>query len=632
MGTRIQAEKLEEADYRGDRFKDFAEKDANGIPVSLKGNNDLLIFSKPDMIKDIHKEYFMAGSDICETNTFNGTTVSQGEYKMQAVVHELNKKGAELAKKAAAEVTKQEPFKPRFVAGAVGPTSRTLSVSPSGEDPWVRNVTWDELVTTYKEQVNGLVDGGVDLLMIETVFDTQNCKAAIYAVDEYFRETNKEKLPVMLSATIVDNSGRTLSGQTIEAFYVSVKHANAFTVGINCALGAAQTKGFYTKLADMNLGWCHVYPNAGPPNAMGGYDEDPEIFSTNILDYAKDGMLNFVGGCCGTFPSHIAAVCKKVKDSPVRKLPELPKYPTMVLSGLEPREVNKDTGFQCVGEQCNLMGSAKFKKLVDACKWVEALEVCVAQCEKKSDILDFNFDSDLIDGQSAMSKFMKLCVTKPAIAKLPFMIDSSKWPVVEEGLKCVQGKCIVNSISLKPGEEEFLKHADACMRYGAAVVIMAFDEKGQAATFEDKIRICQRSYKLLRQKLDFPPEDIIFDCNVLAIATGCPSHNGYAIDFIKAVAEIKRTCPCVSFSGGLSNLSLSFRGLNSLRDAVHSIFLYHAVPKGLNMPIVNPGALPRYADIDISTRQLAEEVILNKSADGNHVEKFVKFVAGFRTG
>ena len=591
MGTRIQAERLEEPDYRGDRFKDFNEKDANGVPVSLKGNNDLLIFTKPDMVKDIHKEYFAAGSDICETNTFNGTSVSQGEYKMQAIVHEMNKVGAELAKKAAAEVTKEEPHKPRFVAGAVGPTSRTLSVSPSVEDPSFRNVTWDELVAAYKEQVSGLVDGGVDMLMIETVFDTQNCKAAIFAVDEYFRETKKEKLPVMLSATIVDNSGRTLSGQTIEAFYVSVKHCNPFTVGINCALGAAQMKGFYKKLADMNTGWCHVYPNAGLPNAMGGYDEDPEIFSTNILDYAKDGLLNFVGGCCGTFPSHIAAVCKKVEKCPVRKLPELPKYPTMMLSGLEPCSVNKETGFQWVGERCNLMGSAKFKKLVDAYKWDEAMEVCIAQCEKKADILDFNFDSDLIDGQSAMSKFMKLCVTEPTVAKLPFMIDSSKWHVVEEGLKCVQGKCIVNSISLKPGEEEFIKHADLCMRYGAAVVVMAFDEKGQAATFEDKVRICQRSYRVLREKLDFPPEDIIFDCNVLTIATGLPEHNSYALDFINAVEEIKRTCPCVSFSGGLSNLSFSFRGLNSLRDAMHSIFLYHAVPKGLNMSIVNPGGL-----------------------------------------
>jgi 5-methyltetrahydrofolate--homocysteine methyltransferase len=358
---------------------------------------------------------------------------------------------------------------------------------------------------------------------------------------------------------------------------------------------------------------------------MGGYDEDPEIFSTNIYDYAKDGLLNFVGGCCGTFPSHIAAVAQKVKDCPPRKLPELPKYANMMLSGLEPAIITEDSGFQLVGERCNLMGSAKFKKLVDAYKWDEAMEVCLAQCEKKADILDFNFDSDLIDGQSAMGKFMRLCVTEPNVAKLPFMIDSSKWPVIEEGLKCVQGKSIVNSISLKVGEEEFLRQAKLCMRYGAAVVVMAFDEQGQAATFEDKVRICQRSYKLMRTKIDFPPEDIIFDCNVLTIATGLPEHNGYGIDFINAVAEIKRTCPCVSFSGGLSNLSFSFRGLNSLRDAMHTVFLYHAVPKGLNMSIVNPGGLPRYTDIDAKSRKLCEEVILNKSADGKHVERFLEY-------
>mmetsp|Transcript_69181 Transcript_69181/g.156889 ORF Transcript_69181/g.156889 Transcript_69181/m.156889 type:complete len:1274 (+) Transcript_69181:67-3888(+) len=625
MGTRIQAEHLEEADYRGDRFKDWNAIDVNGVPVSLKGNNDLLILSKPQMIIDIHKEYFLGGSDICETNTFNGTTISQGEYKMQDVVYEVNKVGAELAKKAAAEVTKQEPNKPRFVAGAVGPTSRTLSVSPSVEDPSFRNVTWDELVAAYVDQIRGLVDGGVDLLMIETIFDTQNAKAAIFAVDEYFDQTKKERLPVMISATIVDNSGRTLSGQTIEAFFISIKHAKAFTVGINCALGAAQMKHFYKSLVDLNPGWCHVYPNAGLPNAMGGYDEDPEIFSTNIFDYAKDGLLNFVGGCCGTFPSHIAAVAKKVKDCAPRKLPELQKFPSMQLSGLEPCILGPDSGFQFVGERCNLMGSAKFKKLVDAYKWDEAMEVCLAQCEKKADVLDFNFDSDLIDGKSAMGKFMRLCVTEPNVARLPFMIDSSKWPVIEEGLKCVQGKSIVNSISLKVGEEEFLRQAKLVQRYGAAVVIMAFDEQGQAATFEDKVRICQRSYKLLRSKLDFNPEDIIFDCNVLTIATGLPEHNAYGLDFINAVSEIKRTCPCVSFSGGLSNLSFSFRGLNSLRDAMHTVFLYHAVPKGLNMSIVNPGSLPRYTDIDANTRKLCEEVILNNSADGKHVERFLEF-------
>jgi len=434
-----------------------------------------------------------------------------------------------------------------------------------------RNVTWDELVESYVEQVKGLVDGGVDILMIETIFDTQNSKAAIYAVDEYFEQTGKERLPVMLSATIVDNSGRTLSGQTIEAFYVSVKHARAFTIGINCALGAAQMKKFYKQLVDMNLGWCHVYPNAGLPNAMGGYDEDPEIFATNLYDYAKDGLLNFVGGCCGTFPSHIKALVDKVKDCAPHKLPELEKYPMMQLSGLEPCVLDPKIAFNWVGERCNLM------------------EVCLAQCEKKADILDFNFDSDLIDGQTAMGRFMRMCVTEPNVARLPFMIDSSKWSVIEEGLKCVQGKSIVNSISLKVGEEEFLRQAKACMRYGAAVVMMAFDEEGQAATYEDKVRICQRSYRLVREKLDFPPEDIIFDCNVLTIATGLPEHNNYGLDFIKAVEEIKRTCPCVSFSGGLSNLSFSFRGLNTLRDAMHSVFLYHAVPKGLNMSIVNPG-------------------------------------------
>nr|UKS50369.1 B12-dependent methionine synthase [Alexandrium pacificum] len=625
MGTRIQAEHLEEDDYRGDRFKDFNQIDANGVPVSLKGNNDLLVFSKPDLVKDIHKEFFAGGSDICETNTFNGTGISQGEYKMQDVVYEMNKVGAQLAKKAAAEVTKEEPHKPRFVAGAVGPTSRTLSVSPSVEDPSFRNVTWDELVESYVEQVGGLVDGGVDLLMIETIFDTQNAKAAIFAVDEYFERTKKEKLPVMISATIVDNSGRTLSGQTIEAFFISIKHARAFTVGINCALGAAQMKKFYKMLTDMNQGWCHVYPNAGLPNAMGGYDEDPEIFSTNIRDYAKDGLLNFVGGCCGTFPSHIAAVAAKVKDCPPRKLPELPKYPYMQLSGLEPCLLKPDAGFQLIGERCNLMGSAKFKKLVDTYKWDEAMDVCLAQCDKKADILDFNFDSDLIDGKSAMGKFMRLCVTEPNVARLPFMIDSSKWPVIEEGLKCVQGKSIVNSISLKVGEAEFLRQARLCQRFGAAGVLMAFDENGQAATYEDKVRICQRSYRLLRSKLDFNPEDIIFDCNVLTIATGLPEHNSYGIDFINAVAEIKRTCPCVSFSGGLSNLSFSFRGLNSVRDAMHSVFLYHAIPKGLNMAIVNPGGLPRYTDIDEKTRKLCEEVILNKSTDGKHVDRFLEF-------
>merc|ERR1719265_1650967 len=416
-----------------------------------------------------------------------------------------------------------------------------------------------------------------------------------------------------------------LSGQTIEAFFVSISHAKPLTVGINCALGAGLMKQFYQKLSDICPGWCHVYPNAGLPNAMGGYDETPETFGQNLYDYAKDGLLNCVGGCCGTFPEHIAALKEKVQSFAPRKLPELPERPYMQLSGLEPLLLGPDSGFQLLGERCNLMGSLKFKKLVEGYKWDEAMEVCKAQTEKGGDILDFNFDSDLIDGKSAMGKFMRLCVTEPSVAKLPFMLDSSKWEVVEEGLKWVQGKSIVNSISLKPGEEEFLRQAKLVQRYGAVVVIMAFDEQGQAATYEDKVRICQRSYKLLREKLDFNPQDIIFDCNVLTIATGLPEHNSYGIDFINAVAEIKRTCPCVSFSGGLSNLSFSFRGLNSVRDAMHTVFLYHAIPQGLNMSIVNPGGLPRYEDIDENTRKLCEEVILNKSKDGKHVERFLEF-------
>merc|ERR1719265_531343 len=416
-----------------------------------------------------------------------------------------------------------------------------------------------------------------------------------------------------------------LSGQTIEAFFVSISHAKPLTVGINCALGAGLMKQFYQKLSDICPGWCHVYPNAGLPNAMGGYDETPETFGQNLYDYAKDGLLNCVGGCCGTFPEHIAALKEKVQSFAPRKLPELPERPYMQLSGLEPLLLGPDSGFQLLGERCNLMGSLKFKKLVEGYKWDEAMEVCKAQTEKGGDILDFNFDTDLIDGKTAMGKFMRMCVTEPSVAKLPFMLDSSKWEVVEEGLKCVQGKSIVNSISLKPGEEEFLRQAKLVQRYGAVVVIMAFDEQGQAATYEDKVRICQRSYKLLREELDFNPQDIIFDCNVLTIATGLPEHNSYGLDFINAVAEIKRTCPCISFSGGLSNLSFSFRGLNSVRDAMHSVFLYHAIPKGLNMSIVNPGGLPRYEDIDAKTRKLCEEVILNKSADGNHVERFLEF-------
>eukprot|EP00398_MALV-I-01_sp_L67-1_P000538 gene538-38_t len=632
MGTRIQADRLEEKDYRGELFKDFDKKDSKGLPIYLKGNNDLLCLTRPELMRDIHMEYLRAGSDIIETNTFNATPVSMNEYGLPEIVYDINVAAAKLAKEACAQVTKENPNKPRFVAGAIGPTSRTLSVSPSVEDPSYRNVTWDELVEGYMEQIRGLVDGGVDILMIETIFDTQNAKAAIYAVDEYFETTGKERLPLMISGTITDASGRTLSGQTIEAFLISISHARPMTVGVNCALGAQQMKPFYEKLCEHHPGWVHVYPNAGLPNAMGGYDENPEEFAEHSHEYAELGLLNIVGGCCGTFPGHINQVFETVSIVPPRPLPIPSPQRCMKLSGLEPSYLDPKRGFIHVGERCNLMGSMKFRKLIESHKYDEALEICRAQAKSCADILDFNFDSDLINGQQAMGKFLRLCVTEPDIARLPFMIDSSKWNVVEEGLKTVQGKCIVNSISLKVGEELFLEQAKACLRYGAAVVVMAFDEQGQAAGYEDKVRICERSYKLLREQLDFPPEDIIFDCNVLTIATGLEEHNNYGLDFVRAVEKLRSTCPWSSFSGGLSNLSFSFRGLNSLRDAMHSVFLYHAIPLGLNMAIVNPGGLPPPVELDPKLRRLLTEVILNQSADGDHVERVLKYAQDVKEG
>jgi len=623
MGTRIQAEKFEEEDYRGDRFTDRQPGDKD-----LKGNNDLLCITKPEIITHIHQEYLEAGSDIIETNTFNGTSTSQADYKMEHIVFECNKQAAILAKKATAEVTKKDPTRPRFVAGAIGPTSRTLSVSPSVEDPSFRNVTWDELVEAYVDQTKALVEGGVDMLMIETVFDTQNCKAAIFAVEEYFERAGTPRLPLMLSATIVDSSGRTLSGQTIEAFIISVSHCNPFTIGINCALGADLMRPFYETLAKYWKGWCHVYPNAGLPNAMGGYDETPQSFSDSLAPWGMDGLLNIVGGCCGTFPSHIKATVERLLPIPPRELPAVKtgakKF--MHLSGLEPLYVDPSViKFVNVGERCNLMGSAKFKKLISNSDWDGALEVAQAQVENGANVLDFNMDADLIDSQSAMGKFLRLCVTDPGVARLPFMIDSSKWHVVEEGLKTCQGKCIVNSISLKAGEEEFLHQAKLCKRYGAAVVVMAFDEEGQAADEPNKVRICERAYKLLTEKVDFAPEDIIFDCNVLTIATGLPEHNNYGIDFINAVEKLHQLCPYASFSGGISNLSFSFRGNNELREAMHSVFLYHAIPKGLNMSIVNAGMLPIYTDLDDRMKELCEAVIMNRSEDGEHVQKLLDF-------
>jgi len=622
MGTRIQQDKLQEDDYKGDRYPNPKKE--------LKGNNDLLCLTKPDYVRAIYEEYLREGAEIMETNTFNATSISQLDYGCEKDAYEINKRAAELGKEACAAVTKKDMGRPRFVAGAIGPTSRTLSVSPSVEDPSFRNITFDELVAAYTEQIHGLMDGGVDMLLIETIFDTQNSKAAIFAVLTYFENNPEKRPPVMISATITDQSGRTLSGQVIEAFLISIKHLEPFTVGINCALGASQMRPFYDALVRQCPSWMHVYPNAGLPNEMAGYDEDPHSFCENLKQYAKDGILNIVGGCCGTTPEFIGRLADQLRQYAPRPLPQARKAKTMQLSGLEPLYITPDLGFVNIGERCNLMGSLKFKRLISTNKWDEALEVCKEQVENGAQILDFNFDADLIDGERAMGKFLRLCVTEPQIARIPFMIDSSKWNVIEEGLKTVQGKCIVNSISLKQGEEEFLHNARIVKKFGAAVVVMAFDEVGQAVTVEDKVRISKRSYKLLTEDVGIAPEDIIFDVNVLTIATGLEEHNAYGINFIEAVEIIKRECPGVSFSGGLSNLSFSFRGLNELREAMHAVFLFHAIPRGLNMAIVNAGALPLYVDIPQNIRDQCEEVILNKSEKGDHVERFLELASEMR--
>ena len=620
MGTRIQADRLSEEDYRGDLLKDH--------PKDLKGNNDLLSLTQPELIKRIHIEYLDAGSDIIETNTFNGTSVSQSEYCCEHLVYQLNYESARLARESCDEVTIRTGRR-RLVAGALGPTSKTLSVSPSVEDSSFRGISWSALVDSYVEQVTGLVEGGSDILLVETIFDTLNAKAALFAIEKFYDlNPSRSRLPLFISVTIVDLSGRTLSGQTVDAFLVSVAHAKPLCIGINCALGAEQMKPFFRQLSRLAHTYCHVYPNAGLPNAMGGYDESPESFSSSLLEYGRKGLLNLVGGCCGTFPSHIASLYKALRDCPPRTVPTRPGTEYMELSGLEPLYLTPSLGFVNIGERCNLMGSIRFKRLICERNWEAALEVARDQAENGAQILDFNFDADLIDGKATMGKFLRFAATEPGIAKLPFMIDSSKWEVLEEGLQCVQGKSIVNSISLKGGEADFLRHARLVQRYGAAVVVMAFDESGQAVTAGDKIRICERSFKLLVDVVGMKPCDIIFDANVLTIGTGIAEHNAYGVDFINAVTEIKRRCPGCYTSGGLSNLSFSFRGLDALREAMHSVFLFHAIPKGLDMAIVNAGALPLYTDIDPGLRSLLEDLILNRS--GEATEKVLEVAQEMR--
>lgn len=605
MGTMIQRHKLEEADFRGERFKNH--------PKDLKGDNDLLNLTCPEIIANIHRKYIESGADIIETNTFNSTRISQSDYGLEDIVYELNKSGAQIARSVADEFMAKNSGRQCFVAGALGPTNKTLSMSPDVNNPSFRAVTFQELMGAYYEQVKGLVDGGVDILLPETVFDTLNLKAAIFAIEKFFDERNV-RFPVMLSVTITDASGRTLSGQTVEAFWYSVMHAKPLSVGINCALGAKEMRPYVEELSKIAECYISCYPNAGLPNPLSdtGYDETPNITSSFVEEFAQSGFINIVGGCCGTTPEHIRAIAKRVKNIPPRRIPKRPLATR--LSGLEPLKIEGDS-FVMVGERTNVTGSPQFAKLIKTDDFDGALAVARQQVENGANIIDVNFDEALLDSEGCMTRFLNLISSEPDIARVPIMIDSSKWSVIEAGLRCVQGKCVVNSISLKEGEEKFLHQAQLVMRYGAAVVVMAFDEKGQAANNTDKVRICQRAYKLLAEKVGMDPTDIIFDPNILTVATGIEEHNNYAVDFIEAVREIKTTCPGVRTSGGVSNISFSFRGNNVVREAMHSAFLYHAIKAGLDMGIVNAGMLAVYEDIDKELLGLVEDVLLNRRPD-----------------
>lgn len=606
MGTMIQQFRLNEEDFRGERFKNH--------PRDLKGNNDLLSITRPDIIKQIHLDYLNAGADIIETNTFSGTQIAQSDYGLESAVFEMNKRSAEIAREACDEVMRGDPTRQCFVAGAMGPTNRTCSLSPNVNDPGYRAVTFDQLVENYLEEIQGLVAGGADILLPETTFDTLNLKAAIFAIEK-FHDTHPVRLPVMLSVTITDASGRTLSGQTVEAFWNSVRHARPLCVGINCALGAKEMRPYIEELSKIAVCYVSCYPNAGLPNPLSesGYDETPGHTSDLLEEFAKAGFINIVGGCCGTTPSHIAAIVSKTKNIPPRVIPIISS--STHLSGLEPLNIKSGGPFLMVGERTNVTGSPAFRKLIEQGNFDQALVVARQQVENGANIIDVNFDEGLLDSEACMARFLNLIAAEPDICRVPVMIDSSKWSVIESGLKCVQGKSIVNSISLKEGEESFLKNARLAKRYGAAVVVMAFDEQGQAATKEDKVRICKRAYDLLLHQADFDAGDIIFDPNILTVATGMEEHNNYAVDFIEAVKEIKAICPGALTSGGVSNISFSFRGNNVVREAMHSAFLYHAIKAGLDMGIVNAGMLAVYADIDKNLLDKVEDVLLNRRSD-----------------
>lgn len=613
MGTMIQNHNLTEKDFRGERFKDYQH--------DLKGNNDLLSITQPDIIKGIHRAYFEAGADIIETNTFNANSISQADYQMQDLAYELNYESAKIAKEVAEEFNSKDKSKQRFVAGALGPTNKTLSLSPNVNDPGYRAVTFDEIASAYYNAAEGLIDGGADIILIETIFDTLNAKAAIFAVEKLLNEKSLN-VPVMISGTIVDNSGRTLSGQTVEAFFISVSHSkHLVSVGLNCALGAKQMRPFVEDLSNVSDKFLSVYPNAGLPNEMGGYDETPQIMAEVLEDFLKSRFVNIVGGCCGTTPDHIRKISEIVKNYKPRIIK--PREPYLKLSGLESVVLRPDSNFMNIGERTNITGSKKFERLIKENKFDEALSVARSQVEGGAQVLDINMDEGMLDSEQAMTKYLNLIGSEPDIAKLPIMIDSSKWSVIEAGLKCLQGKGIVNSISLKEGQDVFKEQAIKVLNYGAAVIVMAFDEKGQADTFERRIEVCKRAYDILTKEIGFPPQDIIFDPNILAIATGIEEHNNYAVDFIEAARWIKQNLPHAKVSGGVSNLSFSFRGNDAVREAMHSSFLFHAIKAGMDMGIVNAGQLEVYEEIQKDLLEKVEDVIFNRRQDAT--ERLVEF-------
>ncbi|WP_417669982.1 methionine synthase [Roseibium sp.] len=604
MGTEIQQLKFDEAAYRGARFSDW--------PSDVKGNNDLLSLTQPDAIRQIHVDYLNAGADIVATNTFSSTTIAQADYGMEELAYELNEVSARLAREACDLVERQDPSRKRFVAGGLGPTNRTASISPDVNNPGFRAVSFDDLRISYAEAVRGLIAGGADIILVETIFDTLNAKAALFAIDEVFEEVGR-KLPIMISGTITDLSGRTLSGQTPEAFWNSVRHSEPLTIGLNCALGAKEMRAHIDELSRVSDTLVCAYPNAGLPNEFGEYDESPEHMGGLIKGFAEEGLVNVVGGCCGTTPAHIKAIAEAVEGIAPRAIPDVPRH--MRLSGLEPFVLTPEVNFVNVGERTNVTGSARFRKLIKTGDYATALDVARDQVENGAQIIDINMDEGLLDSEEAMVTFLNLVAAEPDIARVPVMIDSSKWTVIEAGLKCIQGKGVVNSISMKEGEEQFIEQAKLIRRYGAAVVVMAFDETGQADTYQRKIEICERSYKVLTEKVGFLPEDIIFDPNIFAVATGIEEHNNYGVDFIEATGWIRENLPHAHVSGGVSNLSFSFRGNEAVREAMHSVFLYHAIAKGMDMGIVNAGQLAVYDKLETELRELCEDVVLNRTPE-----------------